>query len=156
MHSLFTASTMAFVSAVAAHVILYRRSRSAVAAVICYPAGLVLLVFFVRETSYPLTAIFLYGLLVVGYLLYFVSYTNDAQSPSAKVMDIVRADGPISPRAVASRFTNTELIGMRIVRLVRSGWIEQSGGRLRVTGRGALIAGLFAWYRRLLGWGDGG
>lgn len=156
MYSSLLLSVLVFAVAVAVHVILYRFRPSLVTAVIAYPVGLALLVFFLRESAYPFTTIFLYCLLVVGYLLYFLSYTNDAESPSAKVLDVVKRYGPMRYGEILNRFTNEELIGMRLTRMVQSGWIVKKDGRVRVTGRGAAIAGFFAWYRGLLGWDSGG
>lgn len=149
-------SMVVFVGALCCHVIVYRVRRSPVAAIIAYPVGLAFLVFFLRAEAFPFTAIFLYCLLVAGYLLYFLSYTNDAESPSAKVLEVIKLYGPLGRRAILAHFTDEELIGMRLTRLIGSGWLVKKDGRFSVTGRGAFIAGLFAWYRGLLGWTDGG
>lgn len=149
-------SVACFIVAVVVHVVIHRLTRSVVAAIGAYTAGLVLLLSVTRETLYPVTGVFLYCFLVVGYLLYFLSYLNDAESPSAKVLEIVRSRGPVSEDQIVSRFTNEELIGMRLTRLIRSGWLVGSKRRVRVTRKGVAIAGFFAWYRRLLRWDEGG
>lgn len=149
-------SVLVFAGAAAAHVILHRLCRCPVVGLTPYPAGLVFLVTVVAGSGYPMTAVFLYCLLVLGYLLYFLSHISDGQSPSAKMLEIVRSHGPLSEAGVVSRFTNEELIGMRIRRLIGSGWITKKGSTLAPTRRGALIAWLVARYRGLLGWGEGG
>lgn len=138
------------------HVLLYRLRPGAVATLTPYSIGLGLLIWAVRGSAYPLTAAVLYALLVAGYLLFFLSYLNDAESPSAKVLEIVHSHGPLSEAGVASHFTNEELIGMRTRRLIGSGWITKKGSTFAPTRRGAFIAGMVYWYRHLLGWDDGG
>lgn len=149
-------SILIFIGAILVHLLLHRTIRHPTVAVAPYPIGFILLIIAMRGSAYPLTAAVLYALLVAGYLLFFLSYLNDAESPSAKVLEVVRSRGPISKAEVVSRFTNEELIGMRVRRLIRAGWVMKRGRTLVATQRGALIAGLFAWHRRLLRWGDGG
>lgn len=149
-------SILIFIGAILVHLLLHRTIRHPTVAVAPYPIGFILLIIAMRGSAYPLTAAVLYALLVAGYLLFFLSYLNDAESPSAKVLSVVRAHGPLGRRAILAHFTDEELIGKRIARLIRFGWVEKNGEKLVVTRHGALIAGMFAWYRRLLGWGEGG
>lgn len=155
MHALLL-SILIFIGAILTHVVLHRLIRSAAGAVVAYAGGLVLLLFAIADTAFPVTAVFLYGLLVAGYLLYFLSFLNDAESPSAKVLDIVQRHGPMSYGDVLNRFTDEELIGMRVTRLLGSGWIEKKNGKFILTRRGSLVAGWFTLYRRLLHWDEGG
>lgn len=149
-------SALVFLSAVLAHILLHRLLRRPIAAVAAYPMGFLFLVAASRGSLYPLTTAALYALLVAGHLLFFFSYLNEAESPSAKVLEIVRDRGPLTAEAIVSRFTNEELIGARIGRLVRAGWVAKRGRLFVPTKRGALLAGLVQWYRRLLRWDEGG
>lgn len=152
----FFLSIPVFIGAVAIHVILHRSIRAPTVALVAYPAGFIFLIVIARGSAYPLTTTVLYALLVVGYLLFFLSFLNDAESPSAKALEVVRSRGPISKAEVVSRFTNEELIGMRVRRLISAGWIAKEGRTIVATRRGAVIAGMFHWYRHLLGWDEGG
>lgn len=152
----FYLSILAFIGAVTVHVIVHRMSRTPIAALIAYPIGIIFLIVSMNRSAYPLTAVVLYVLLVTGYLLFFLSFLNDAQSPSAKMLTIIRARGPVSEAGIVSHFNNEELIGMRLKRLIGAGWIAKRGQKFAPTRRGALIAGIFRWYRHLLGWDEGG
>lgn len=155
MHMAFI-SIATFIASVGVHIFLHRLIRPTVAAISAYLGGLMFLFAMVGQTQYPLTATILYCLLVLGYLLYFFSFLNDAESPSARVLSIVRSRGPIRHKQILTYFTDDDLIGMRITRLLGSGWIAKRRGTLIATRRGRLIAELFARYRGLLGWGEGG
>lgn len=104
----------------------------------------------------PLTGIMLYGLLVGGYLLFFLSYYWEGQSPSAKILAVVKAHGAREYHQILARFSNKELFDTRLKVLEQSGYIRKRQGVYVVQCKGALLVKLFTGYRTLLRWDKGG
>lgn len=151
----------AFVATVAVHVLIhrhlaYRWGIVTGKTIIVYAAAFLILAGIVATMPFPLTTLWLYALLVLSYLLYFLSFLSEGESPSAKILRIVSAEGPLSCADIFSRFTNEELFGKRLKQLVLSGFLMRVGDRFRVCKRGAVAAEFFLWYRKLLRWDWGG
>lgn len=153
-------SILVFVGAVCCHVIVHRLlvrlGIVTTKTIIVYVIGFLVLAVIVRSMTFPVTSLWFYTLLVVSHLLYFLSFLSDAQSPSAKLLQVVKERGPLDRRAILTHFSNDELIGMRLQRLIGSGLLDGDGGRLHMGPGGSVIAGFFGLYRKLLQWDDGG
>ena len=154
-------SFLAFVGTLAVHILIhrhlsYRWGIVTAKTIIVYVIGFLVLAGIVRSMQFPVTALWFYTLLVLSYLLYFLSFLSDGESPSAKILRVVAKEGPLNRREILARLTNEELLGMRISRLISSGLLSNVGDRLHVRPSGAVIAGFFELYRKLLRWDWGG
>mgnify|MGYP001578078733 FL=1 len=154
-------SFIVFVGTLAVHILIhrhlsYRWGIVTAKTIIVYVIGFLVLAGIVRSMQFPVTALWFYTLLVLSYLLYFLSFLSDGESPSAKILGMVASHGPLSRREILTRLTNEELLGTRITRLLRSGFLRRVGDRLHVRPGGAVIAEFFELYRKLLGWDRGG
>jgi hypothetical protein len=148
-------SMIIFAGAIICHVFLHRGGLVRLA-LATYPVGWVFLFAGPFGMAYPVTGLSLYTISCAAYFLYFMSYLAQAESPSAKVLAIVRSSSPVSEAQILSRFTNDELIGMRMKRLMHAEWIAKRGHSIIATRRGVLIAGIIHRYRDVLGWDEGG
>lgn len=153
-------SILVFVGAVCCHVLVHRLLvRWGIVTgktITVYAIGFLVLAGIVRSMQFPVTALWFYTLLVISYLLYFLSFLSDGQSPSAKIIRMVASHGPLSRREILTLLTNEELLGTRISRLISSGLLSNVGDRLHVRPSGVVIAGFFGLYRKLLRWDWGG
>ncbi len=159
MYSLLL-SFIVFTGAVCVHIVIHRvLARWGIVTlktIIVYGLGLVVLVPIARPLPLPLTAITLYSALVAAYLLFFLSVYFEGESPSAKLLAILKANKPLAYRQILAQFTNSELFATRLRRLVDGGFLSYRARAFRATQKGLLLARAFEFYRSILGWDEGG
>lgn len=110
----------------------------------------------VRSPALPVTAIVLYVLLS---LVYIVVYTAvEVDSPSVLIALLVHHRGAqgITYAELREALTNENLVLNRLADLVAAGSVSSDGSSYRLEARGLIIARVFAAYRALLGRGLGG
>ncbi len=170
MRDIFT-SIFIFISTVVVHVYLHRllkrHSINTLKTIFIFPIGVIgtVLIVFTQDhlpsgslwtLPLPLTSLALYGLMATLHVMLFASYFFNAESPSAKLLFMVRRKGALARHRIFSSFSNESLILKRLEGLVVSGYARKKGAAWTITPKGARAASLIEWYRSLLRWDKGG
>lgn len=103
-------------------------------------------------TPLPVTALILYVLLSLNFAIFMTSIYLKDQSPSAKLVWLVKINSKAELKEIKHYFSNSELIFKRLADLVRVRWIKKEGARYKIITRGKLIIKFIYFYRSLLGW----
>jgi len=153
-------SVGSFFVTIAVHVLLHRVLARwgirTVKTIMVYAVGVGILTAIVWSRPFALTAIALYSVLVAAFLLYFLSFFVDAESPSAKLMGVLKKHGPLEEKQIVKFFSDKEIFEGRLAMLAQTGYIVQRNSRYIATKKGMVIARLFERYRKILRWDKGG
>ncbi|MBI3955829.1 hypothetical protein HY339_01085 [Candidatus Gottesmanbacteria bacterium] len=109
-----------------------------------------------RPSDIPMSAILLYLLLSATHFLFFMSFFFDARSPSAKILFLIRRHGPVTREEIMAHFSDGETVVNRVNTLIYEGYIVERGNRFYASPKAIPIARFLAWYRRLMRWERGG
>ena len=105
---------------------------------------------------FPIASCSLYALFVCVYLLFFLSFFYDAESPSAQLLAILRRSGPLPYKKILSYFTNKSLFTSRLEHLKKNGLLYIHNDRYVLSINGKILAMFFQRYRSFLRWDLGG
>ena len=114
------------------------------------PLGVALVAFSLAHfgpTVPALAAILIYALLCE---LYIFCFTLVLSSVSATMLIILRR-GPVQASVLASVYDPQEMVKLRLERLLGTGFITRTSGRLSVTGKGKRLHRIFTGLRKFFG-----
>jgi hypothetical protein len=108
------------------------------------------LLWFVLWTMYGAGIELVAGLLgyALGCELYVFLFTLPLSSVSVNIMSRLRSTG-LSDQQLEEIYGGSDMIRMRIDRLLQSGFLTSSHGLIQATSRGAYTTWLFLWIRRM-------
>lgn len=101
----------------------------------------------------PVTSVFLYGLLSLSYIIFFASPFLGDESPSSKILLLVKKNGRMSLEKIKDNFSDEKLILKRLKDMMKAGLIEEKGGsqkKYRILPKGQKIVMFITFYRRLM------
>lgn len=101
-------------------------------------------------------AIIIFLLLILIFILFSVSALMGDESPTSKILLLVKQKRNMSYDEIRTKFQNEKLIKMRLNNLVSIGWIKKTRQSYFVLPKGIIIARIIQFYRKLLGWSDFG
>lgn len=166
-----TISVVVFIFAVISHIIIYNALikysiRGYITYLFVFISGLICDVYLILtlvqnsqgRMNYDLwsenlagSSICLYILLALTYLLFFLSPMGE-ESPTSKILLLMRKSQKMTETQISSYFSNEKLIKGRLKSLVDYGWIRQVDKMYSVLPKGDNIAGIILIYRKLIGW----
>lgn len=143
---------------VALHRLLVLMGRRTFSTAAIYAVGLVIYALLLTVWAMPLalSALMVYGLITVLFLLFFASYFYEGNSPTAQIISIIRQQGRMSKDAILRQFQNDSVIFPRLSRLVSGGFVIEKNRRFIATSKGRAVARLLNAYRKVLRWDKGG
>lgn len=148
------ASIVIFFLCVFLHVLTHRilvvTHKRSVWSYAIFSIGFIICVLFVRFAPLYLSVITLYCLLVLFYaILTATPYLGD-ESPSSKILLIVRRLKEVSRRQILAYFSQHLLVDKRLDDLEKSGWITVKNNRCYLSRSGKRIARWIGFYRSIL------
>ncbi len=166
-----TISAAIFIFAVISHIIIYKSLikysiKGYITYLFVFISGLICDVYLIRALSlnsqsgmnYNLwsenlvgSSICLYILLTLTYLLFFLSPMGE-ESPTSKILLLMRKSQKMTETQITSYFSNYKLIRGRLKSLVDFGWIKQVDKMYSVLPKGDKIARIILIYRKLISW----
>jgi hypothetical protein len=111
---------------------------------------------FIRGTSLPLTAVALYVLLSLAYVIVYTAVEVDSPSALIALRVSERGDEGMTDADLRDVLTDDALVLARLRDLVAAGSVSRDGTQYRLEPRGVMIARVFEAYRAVLGRGLGG
>lgn len=155
-------SMLIFVWCIFGHVILHRifsslgiRTAKTITIYILSLAFLIMVIFRFNMPL-PLTSIAIYSVMTLVYLLFFLSFYLDAESPSAKLVSLLQKEHKLRYTEILKRFSREELFRRRLDLLRHSGYISVRNHIYRIEPKGMLLVQIFSIYRKVLRWDMGG
>lgn len=116
---------------------------------------------FIYETTFnfwkvPLmiTSSIVFLLLIPFYILFYIC--TEIESPSMKILLLVKQYGEIFYQDLRNNFTDQTLIIPRLQDLISSGYISFDGRYYRILPKGTTLVRILDIYQRRLGWRMGG
>lgn len=106
--------------------------------------------------TFSFSAIVLYGLLSLVYILLFTSPYLEDLSPSFSIILLLNRYHMLRSNEIMNNFSDKIVIVKRLEALVHSGKIRKNNSRYIITTSGRRIIGFIDLYRRILGWEFGG
>ena len=106
--------------------------------------------------DFPISSLFLYILLVLNYLVYYLSTFSGEESPSLKLYFLLKNGERKTLREIVREFPKKEIIDMRLDSLKAGKFIKQRKDVYVILPRGEKLAKLFTLYRKFLSWQSSG
>jgi hypothetical protein len=104
----------------------------------------------------PITAIIIYMLTSMLYIMLFTSpYTGDI-SPSTMLLSLIKNSPGLTLPVILKHFSNQELIENRLKNLISQAYVQKSDQIYKVLPKGKNLIRLIDTYRRLLNWKSSG
>ena len=167
-----TVSIAAFCLTLTAHVIIYRLFKKIDAdiliAFLTFAVGFILagsLVYFIFRQyqinnagdnlwlrPLPLTAVVVYLLLSVAYLIFFLAPYLGEDSPTSTILIMLKKNNRRTFGQIRTKFTNQKLIGLRLVKFIDGGYVRKHHNKYFILPKGKLVATIINFYRQILGW----
>ena len=98
------------------------------------------------------TAVVFYFLLALSYIIFFLYSFLVEESPTSTILGLLRKKRKVSEKEIFANFSNAKLIETRLTELIGRNIIRKDKKLLRVSKKGEVIAGVFKYYREILGW----
>lgn len=159
-------SLISFIFTVLVHILFHRwlieKGRATVKIFSVFLFGFILNAFLIlflfhngnwRSIPLPMTSVALYGLFSLTYIIFFASPFLGDESPSSKILLLVKKSGKMSFEGIKDNFSDEKLILKRLKDMARANLIEEKGEskkRYRILPKGQKIAMFVIFYRRLM------
>lgn len=101
-----------------------------------------------------ITSLVVYLLLIPFYMIFYIS--AEIESPSMKILLLVKEYGEISYEDLRGRFTDQTLLMPRVKDLISTGYVSYDGRYYSILPAGRRLVRILDIYQRCLGWRMGG
>lgn len=155
-------SILLFICVTGVHIVVYRVlvacGVKTIKTVAIYGFGLIVLswLLLTKHSPFPLTAITVYVLVSMLYIMLFTSPLFGQIGPSVKVFLLAKKYPGITKTEILKHFTDKELIDERVQLFISLGLLTKKNNVFTATARGQSIARIVALYRNIFHWRSGG
>lgn len=104
----------------------------------------------------PFSTMIIFLLLALAFIIFSISPLLGDESPTSKILLLIRKKKQMSYDQIKTKFSNEKLIKKRLDQMMNLGWIKHAGRGYKTKDKGRRIADVIHFYRKILGWSSFG